>query len=80
VDHPALRHAAPVDRIGGQHITFDHCHGSIERRRPRDVAKFEEAALACGHCQLLLRLRAGFALALGLGVHASTQALTMLVV
>jgi hypothetical protein len=29
-------------------------------------------------CHLLLRLRAGFAL--GLGVHASTQALTMLVV
>src|SRR4029077_8501368 len=28
-------------------------------------------------CQLLLRLRAGFALPLGLGVHASTQALTM---
>ena len=27
-----------------------------------------------------MRLRAGFALALGLGVHASTQALTMLVV
>ena len=42
------------------------------------VAKFEETARACAHCQLLLRLRAGFAL--GLGVHASTQALTMLVV